>query len=282
MLAILPEVSSRALKAVRRQKFNHHRRGRPERLAAMVAKVAAGQDLDRFTPAMLAQFQTMAKELGPLMGPIESWNTAQLGHTGNPLQGRGGPDMALLPMAFIEGSPMHPAYGAGHATVAGACVTIIKAFFDMYTAPDSWTPRTLARAYVPDLVIDGGKLDLASSGLQLTPAAVWNGKLTIQGELDKLAANISIGRDMAGVHFYTDYYESLRLGERVAISILEEQMLTYPEPVKMRFETFDGDRMEISGSKAQAGASFAIKDCHGHPCSFREWSDRQLRLSSVA
>ena len=36
----------------------------------------------------------------------------------------------FLPMAFAEGSPMHPAYGAGHATVAGACVTILKAFFD--------------------------------------------------------------------------------------------------------------------------------------------------------
>ena len=36
----------------------------------------------------------------------------------------------LLPVAFQEGSPMHPAYGAGHATVAGACVTILKAFFD--------------------------------------------------------------------------------------------------------------------------------------------------------
>jgi hypothetical protein len=38
--------------------------------------------------------------------------------------------VALLPMAFQEGSPMHPSYGAGHATVAGACVTILKAFFD--------------------------------------------------------------------------------------------------------------------------------------------------------
>jgi hypothetical protein len=33
----------------------------------------------------------------------------------------------LLPMAFPEGSPTHPSYGAGHATVAGACVTILKA-----------------------------------------------------------------------------------------------------------------------------------------------------------
>ncbi|MEM7163573.1 MAG: hypothetical protein AAF487_14165, partial [Bacteroidota bacterium] len=39
----------------------------------------------------------------------------------------------FLPMAFPEGSPMHPAYGAGHATVAGACVTILKAFFDTST-----------------------------------------------------------------------------------------------------------------------------------------------------
>ncbi len=33
-------------------------------------------------------------------------------------------------MAFPEGSPTHPSYGAGHATVAGACVTILKAWFD--------------------------------------------------------------------------------------------------------------------------------------------------------
>ena len=32
----------------------------------------------------------------------------------------------LLPLAFPEGSPIHPSYGAGHATVAGACVTILK------------------------------------------------------------------------------------------------------------------------------------------------------------
>ena len=30
----------------------------------------------------------------------------------------------------------------------------------------------------------------------------FRGKLTIQGELDKLAANIAIGRNTAGVHYY--------------------------------------------------------------------------------
>jgi hypothetical protein len=33
-------------------------------------------------------------------------------------------------MAFQDGSPMHPSYGAGHATVAGTCFTILKAFFN--------------------------------------------------------------------------------------------------------------------------------------------------------
>jgi hypothetical protein len=35
----------------------------------------------------------------------------------------------LLPQAFAEGSPIHPSYGSGHSTVAGALGTILKAFF---------------------------------------------------------------------------------------------------------------------------------------------------------
>ncbi len=31
----------------------------------------------------------------------------------------------LLPRAFPEGSPIFPSYGAGHATVAGACTTVL-------------------------------------------------------------------------------------------------------------------------------------------------------------
>src|SRR4051812_7614099 len=36
----------------------------------------------------------------------------------------------LLPQAYPEGCPLHPSYPAGHATIAGACVTILKAFFN--------------------------------------------------------------------------------------------------------------------------------------------------------
>ena len=97
---------------------------------------------------------------------------------------------------------MHPAYGAGHATVAGGCVTMLKAFFEMFEDCDSGKERELcdkggkAIVYVPN-----------ETGTQLVQDKKFKDKLTIQGELDKLAANISIGRNMAGVHYYSDYYD---------------------------------------------------------------------------
>ena len=106
-------------------------------------------------------------------------------------------------MAFPEGSPTHPAYGAGHATVAGACVTILKAWFDE-NAPVA----------NPVVASDDGEALVPYTGGDA-------GRLTVGGELNKVAANIAIGRNMAGVHWRSDYFDSIRLGERVAICILE-------------------------------------------------------------
>ena len=36
----------------------------------------------------------------------------------------------LLSQAFPEGSPLHPAYPTGHGTVAGACITVLKFFYN--------------------------------------------------------------------------------------------------------------------------------------------------------
>ena len=66
--------------------------------------------------------------------------------------------------------------------------------------------------------------------------------LTLEGELNKLAAGISIGRNMAGIHFFSDYYDSLRMGEKIALGILEEQAICYPtDPFVLSAPTFDGD-----------------------------------------
>lgn len=120
---------------------------------------------------------------------------------------------------------MHPSYGAGHATVAGACVTMLKAFFD--------TGWELPFAFEPN-----------ANGSGLVPVTV-NQPLTVGGELNKIAANIAIGRDWAGVHYYTDYIESLRMGEQIALGILEEQKLGYTENFTMTVPLFDGGTIRI-------------------------------------
>lgn len=255
ILSLVTEVASRALKHARRQKFNTHLRARPEVIAAMLTLSANGKGdkLGVAEPQVAATHDVL--EAAGLLGMVDARNDAfNKGAAGNK-------DCKithnyLLPMAFPEGSPMHPSYAAGHATVAGACVTILKAFFEMYETKNGWKPKKFDTLYGDD------KDDIFKNGFisgiflptvdgislrQLQPNEV-NGPVTVLGELDKLAANISIGRDMAGVHYYTDYYESLRLGERIAVGILQEQMLTYPEETQMRLHTFDGERMTIHGN----------------------------------
>lgn len=216
ILSLVTEVATRALKAVRFQKFNIHRRMRPEVLAARLAKQATSS-LD------IPELGVMVEKLQPILDRIDAVNGQDPNLVGANY---------LLPMAFAEGSPMHPAYGAGHATVAGACVTILKAFFD-HTAP---------------LKIAGDEnsaFEPTTDGKTLVSNPVVGGILTVEGELNKLASNIAIGRDWAGVHYFTDYIESLRMGEQIAIGILQEQKLCYNEPFIMTLPLFDGNTVTI-------------------------------------
>ncbi len=131
----------------------------------------------------------------------------------------------LLSMATPSGSPLHPAYPAGHATMAGAATTILKAFFKgSFVIP------------APVQATDDG----------LTLAAYSGPALTIEGELNKLASNISIGRDAAGVHFRSDGDPGLVLGEALAISVLTDMVKTYHEDFSgFTFKKFDGTSITI-------------------------------------
>ncbi|MEE9321710.1 MAG: vanadium-dependent haloperoxidase [Granulosicoccus sp.] len=250
ILSLVTEVATRCLKAVRRQKFNYHRRARPERLGALLTLQgtqgnadSVSDQLGNITSGHLATMLNAAN-LGPLLSLVDQHNTSRKtnGNADRHLDFSSNTDPDwfantsnyLLPMAFAEGSPMHPSYGAGHATVAGGCITMLKAFFNTTDKTGKSIPWPSSLPTV-QATIDGSELEQApdSSGM------------TISGELNKLAANISIARNMAGVHYYTDYYESLRMGERIATGILIEQMKQYNEPVEFSFETFDGDLMHI-------------------------------------
>jgi hypothetical protein len=110
--------------------------------------------------------------------------------------------------------------------VAAACATVLKAWFDY-----GWT---LPFAFEP-----------ANDGLTLTDVSGATPPLTVEGELNKVAANIAIGRNWAGVHYYSDYIESFRMGEQIALGILEEQKICYGETWSMDVPLMDGTVVRI-------------------------------------
>jgi len=252
ILSLVTEVATRGLKAVRYQKFNSHLRLRPEALAGRIEK---SQVIDAMYPVTCCAFTKMRDDLNQTVTAITTHNN------NHP---NGGKPTALLPMAFEEGSPMHPTYGAGHATVAGACVTMLKAFFDtsaVFAVIDgeaafygkSMIEKAKNIAYGGYVSKDNGKeLEFKKFPTKCDPDAGGDAvgpnwcPLTLEGELNKLAANISIGRNMAGVHYFSDYYDSVRMGEKIALGILEEQALGYPtDNFVLSVPTFDGKTVRI-------------------------------------
>lgn len=206
---LLCEVATRALKAVWYQKWFVHRRLRPEVMAERV---------DR----------TLFAGAGYPVHPeiLNSFNDS------NRLKGFMPPGSALLPMAFPEGSPTHPAYGAGHGTVAGACVTILKAWFKETTR-------------LVDIGLD--PVQPTDDGLNLVPYTGSDaGDLTVGGELNKIGANVGLGRNTAGVHWRSDATESLKLGEAIAIGILKDQRACYNEVFNgFSLTKFDGTTITV-------------------------------------
>jgi hypothetical protein len=243
LLTLVSEVASRALKLVWRQKWLVHRRARPEvygGLAQMQFNGYNGTKRAYGLPAWVATTKAATH--------VTALNKAQ----------NGGTDATLfLPMAFSAGSPSHPAYGAGHATVAGACVTVLKAWFD----EDAKLADLIAAAQADKSRKDPGML----TGI-LQPGARLNGenfcepqaycgsdadKITVGGELNKVASNVAFGRSMGGVHWRSDNTRSLRLGEQLAIEILRKRTAEYAEqPVSFTFRSFDGRMVQITEGQA--------------------------------
>jgi membrane-associated phospholipid phosphatase len=140
----------------------------------------------------------------------------------------------LLPQAFPEGCPQFPAYPSGHATMAGACATLLKAAFD---------------GTVPFASLTNGQIVMASpDGLSLVPyTGVDAAQMTLNGEINKLASNIGISRNISGIHWRVDAEQGMLLGEALALSILSDQSNNYPGENFNGFtiEKFDGTTVEV-------------------------------------
>jgi hypothetical protein len=133
----------------------------------------------------------------------------------------------LLSQAFPEGAPTHPAYPTGHGAVAGACITVLKFFYDgSWPIPGPRAPKNDGSDTIP---------------------APGNPVLTVNGELHKLASNISFGHGiLSGIHWRSDTDASIRLGEAVAISCLRDLARTYNESFSISFKALDDTTVTIS------------------------------------
>lgn len=259
ILALVSEVATRALKIVWNQKWQVHLRLRPEAYGGLVHVQEIGEG-----------------------GSTQPYGLPEwVGHTDVADRIRASSGTLLLPMAFTPGSPTHPAYGAGHATVAGACVTILKAYFktidvsaDGMDVPvpfcslgernEPWGPGSPIKAYVSGVSIDASGNDIG----RLTPLDPDTSKsLTLEGELNKLAANVAMGRSMGGVHWRTDNTRSLVLGEAIAAEILADITRDVQESVRFEFRTFarreDGRPKKVIIRQGRILVDGRLVDTHG-------------------
>jgi hypothetical protein len=200
ILTLLWAVSGQAAQNQWFQKWNVHRRLRPEVMGGRVHNTLTGKANYPIHSSLLDS--QAVKETFSRNGTF------------------------LLPMAFPEGSPTHPSYGAGHASVAGACVTILKAVFD------------------ENAVIDN-PVQPSADGTTLVPYTGGD-TLTVGGELNKLAGNIGCARNFGCVHWRSDNAVSYRLGEEFAIQYLRDLANTALEPFNgYSLTTFDGEKITI-------------------------------------
>jgi hypothetical protein len=206
--ATLGAVARAALNAVWYQKWIIHLRHRPESGGGIVHLIKTGQG------------GTIMGHVDPLVLNSTAVQLSNLRY-----------GSYLLSQAFPEGSPAHPAYPTGHGTVAGACITALKFFYD-------------GNACIPNPVVP------SEDGLSLKPYQGSDaGKLTVNGELHKLAHNISFGHGIhAGIHWRSDTDSSILLGEAVALSVLQDQAWTYNENFAVSLTKVDGTTATIKNN----------------------------------
>jgi membrane-associated phospholipid phosphatase len=194
-LCLLGEAKQRACKAAWYAKWFVHRALRPEEYGGLAHMTATG------------------KAHYPLQGDILNSKALAAVFSKN--------GTYFLPQAFPEGCPQHPSYPQGHATMAGACATILKATFD-----GSVQFNTLS---------NGAIMTASEDGTSLIPYTGSDAnQITVNGEINKLASNIGQARDFAGIHWRSDYMAGLLLGEAAALSVLNDQSNNYVG------EDFDG------------------------------------------
>lgn len=208
---------------------------RPDAFGGLVQRVqVTGMNPFNLDQSIFATYGTSAGPIN-LLAWVKSYNMIQQTNTVlNPLTPPAA-ETFLLSQMYPEGSPVHPSYPAGHAVYSGACITILKAFFN-------------DQAFIKDHVVPVKPDPNNPTQLVPLPAAEGANELTVGGELNKQAYDIAMGRNSAGIHYRVDGLQGILLGEQVALNYLRDHARFYNEQNFIGFEltTFSGQRVRIT------------------------------------
>jgi hypothetical protein len=216
--AMLGGVASEAAKAAWMQKWRVQRALRPEAFAGLVhVSKVSGTNPCKLNKSLFKPHAGI---------DLLEWVRAQ--------NESDGASTYLLSQAYPEASPLHPSWPSGHATIAGACITVIKALFD-----DQALIKSVLTPVKPDPNNPTALIPLSNEG---------EDTITVGSELDKLASNVAIGRNFAGIHYRADADQGMALGEAVAIKYLQDRAACLSETTFKGFELtkLNGVRVRIT------------------------------------
>jgi len=283
ILSLMAEVTSRSLRASRELAAAPLRMARPGVIAARLSMLHnrsegrnEGAVPDAALEPELALVQAALDELTQNAPNLLRWIGRLNRRDGAVGFGRAmpGPDWSdtrfrdnlMLPGTMVDNVPLMPADGAGHAIVAGACATLLKALFATHEADGQ--PVTLGTT-APRAV---GPAGAAQNG-NCPPRPL------LGCELDKLAGNVALGRNLAGGFWHAETRASLRLGERLALGLVQERLVAAARPASVSLDDFAGRRV-VAGVVAGAGAavlpSLTIDGCPRPICRAEETGLRHL------
>ena len=230
MLLIIVTVAKGAMLTAWYTKWLRCMKIRPEMYAARIAKALDEKFTERNKVPFFEEIYRMSRDpkLKELFEKISEGNAEHA---------------PFLKGIYNEGSPTHPSFPAGHAVLAGSCITVIKAMLrtnDERNRPIRWDrPVRLASK-------DGFSTRLIERSEDPTIR-----HMTINGELNKMAMNFAFGRNFAGVHYRNDTEYGLKLGEEYAMHVLGNLSKNFYPRVKrpditFTLEKFDGSVVQIA------------------------------------
>lgn len=232
VFGLIGGVATEAIKAAWAQKWRANRACRPEGFSGIVNRVK----VTGLNPFNLDNSLFVPHAGVDVLANILAHNQAQAGLPGNSFT-VGDASTYLLAQMYPEGSPAHPTYPEGHGAISGACITVIKAIFEDTTL--------LNTKFAPVKPTPGNPTTLTA----LTPGE-GSTIMTVASELDKLASNIAMARNWAGVHYRADADQGILLGEQVAIKYLQDHACIYMEQGFTGFTItkLDGTRIRITST----------------------------------